>query len=109
VNRSTLDQIRELAENGDHVAVETTTDRFVYSFQEVLSSPMHSTRGGTRLSQLGDILRLGRATLRLPGVISFLILPQPILEGRSALRLLLRGDLQAVRAALISVYEGTGA
>lgn len=109
VDQSSLDQIRGLAENGDDVVVETATDRFFFSFQEVLSRPVLPTRGVSRLSQLRDILQLGQAVFRLPGVISFLVLPQPILENRSAFRLLVRGDFQTVRAALISAYEGMGA
>jgi hypothetical protein len=109
VDQSSLDQIRALTENGDDVVVETATDRFVFSFQEVLSSTTPRTREASRLSQLLDMLQLGRAVFRLPGIISFLTWPQPILGNRSALTLLIRGEFQTVRAALISAYEGFGA
>lgn len=102
----TLDQIREIVESGDDVVIEAATEQFVFSFDEIIPSPLHPMSEVSRLSQLQDILQLSQAVFRLPGIISFFALPQPILGNRSALRVLLCGDLRTVRAALISAYEG---
>lgn len=104
----TLDRIREIAERGDDVVIEAADEQFIFTFDEILSRPVRPASETSRLSQLHDILQLSQAVFRLSGIISFFALPQPILGHRSALHVLLCADLQTVRAALISAYEGGG-
>ncbi|GEM_PF-6360605 len=103
-----IEHVRQITALGGDVTMDTPGGNFRFLFEAPgLSDPASPARQSS-LAQLSDIAHLAYRTFTVPGILRFLVNPQPIFGYRGGLALLLRGDYGAVRAALISVYEGLG-
>lgn len=75
---------------------------------EMHGSPPTSNAVRERFAQLRDIAQIGRMVYTPEGFVQYLNTPLPALGGRTAIKLIERGESEHVLAALASDYEGLG-